>query len=409
MADREPPATGWRRHRYLILVVLAVALAMTALAIFLTTRQQDLAEGTPVPPTLAPATPTVPPSTATPMPDEAALPAGSLPDLLRIAPDRMGESSGLPVQATYADLTRWLAHAGVDPATADASEIEAALAPLALPDVLAARGLDPQWQQLYGFDVRQVDQVLAVGQAPNLVLIMPGRYEAETLHATWVASGYQAVEVEETTVWSLVPGDRIDLSAPASRPALGLLNTIVLLDDGTLIATARLSHMAATLRVIQGDADSLYERDALRRAATTPAGIVATSAVIASGDLLRVPAPAAGTERPPEASPVAGATPTETPGSLPPVDLVLFTLNANGQVTMALAYDDPPSAATRIPARLRGAALADADWSSRYSLDAVLSRAGGAVVEVRFTPTAGAAGFAVVDQRELGPFTWSDE
>lgn len=407
MPDREPPAPGWRRYRYLILVVLAVTLAMAALAIFLATRLRDPVEVTPVPPTVAPASPTAPSSTATPVPDEAALPVGSLPDLLRIAPDRLDESAGLPVVATYADLARWLADTGVDPATADAAEIDAALAPLALPDVLAARGLDPQWRELYGFDLRQVDQVLAVGQAPNLVLIMPGRYDLEALHATWVASGYQAVEVEETTVWSLVPGDRIDLSAPASRPALGLLNTIVLLDDGTLVATARLSHMAATLRVIQGDADSLYDRDALRRAATTPAGIVTASAVIASGDLLRVPAPEAGTERPPAASPVAWGTPADGREGLPPVALVLFTLGADGQVTMALAYDDPPDPAARLPARLRAAAVADADWSARYTLDAVLSRAGGSVVEIRFTPTTGAAGFAVVDQRELGPFTWS--
>ena len=49
----------------------------------------------------------------------------------------------------------------------------------------------------------EVDAVLAVGQAPNLVLIMPGRYDAQALYATWVANGYQAVEIEETTVWAL--------------------------------------------------------------------------------------------------------------------------------------------------------------------------------------------------------------
>src|SRR5690606_33594000 len=127
-----------------------------------------------------------------------------------------------------------------------------------------------------------VDAVLAVGQAPNLVLIMPGRYDADALYATWVANGYQAVEIEEATVWSLAPGDRIDLSAPASQPSLGLLNTMVVLDDGTLIASSRPSLMAEAVRVAQGDADSLGARAELRPA--LPRSVDAVAAILATGD-----------------------------------------------------------------------------------------------------------------------------
>ncbi|HYI26149.1 MAG TPA: hypothetical protein VD767_12130, partial [Thermomicrobiales bacterium] len=183
------------------------------------------------------ATPTEPIATPDLVPE---WPVGSLPEMLNLAPNRLADGS-LPLDdiATYADIARWMAARGIatpasitDPAFAAWS---AELAVLAIPDTLRASGLDPAWDAAYGFSLLDVQQVLQVGQAPDYVVIMRGAFDPAALQAAWVASGYQPVELEGVTAWSLTPGDTIDLSPAASRPAMGSLNNIVLLEDGTLV------------------------------------------------------------------------------------------------------------------------------------------------------------------------------
>jgi hypothetical protein len=399
----------WQPHLRLIGAVLAVIVSLILLTVFLASRRGDSVESTPVPTAVVPATP--PGRDATPETPDVAYPQGSLPALLRLAPDALEDpDTGLPVRATYADLERWLADAGIDPEAASEDRLREAIAPLALPEVLRAAGLSQEWRDMYGFDLRQVDQVLAVGQAPDLVLIMPGRYDADALYATWVASGYQAVEVEETTVWSLVPGNRIDLSAPASRPALGLMNTVVLLEDGTLVATARQGTLAATLQAMHDDARSLLDHDGVRAAAESPAMMAAPSVVIASGELLRVAAPD-GTEPTVPASPVTGASSGSAAIEPLPVDVVLFALVDGGTIVMTLAWDDPPDDIVLLRDELERRARADEAWSSRYRLEAIAAPGEGdeATVEASFTPTGGRAWLDVIDLRELMPFSWSDD
>jgi hypothetical protein len=312
-----------------------------------------------------------------------------------MAPDPLGGDPGLPVQATYADIAGWLDARGLDADTLDDTAFREAIAPLALPEPLHAAGATAAWRDAYGFDLRQVDAVLAVGQAPNLVLIMPGRYDADVLYQSWVATGYQAVEIEETTVWSLAPGDRIDLSAPASRPALGLLNTMVVLDDGTLIAAPRSSLMAGALRVVHGRARSLAAHDGLR--AALPGSADAVSAILATGDLLAAPL----SETPP-ASPVAVEP-------LPDVGLVLFTLPPDGApVRMTLVLDRPADTPAALRLALRDRVAADPEWSARWQVDHIRVAAEGGVVEVTIAPVAGqASALDLADPRELAPFRWT--
>lgn len=400
----------WWQSRILA-VVLAVALAVALFSAFIVTRESDLGEGTPVPRADVVATPTELPVAATPSGDIERWPAGSLPALLAIAPDTLEDAeNGLPVQATYANLTAWLDRAGVDGNDATVEELERSLEPLPLPEVLETRGLSDEWRAMYGFDLRQVDQVLAVGHAPNQILIMPGRYDADELLNTWTANGYQAVEVEETTVWSLFPGDRIDLSAPASRPALGSMNTVALLEDGTIIATARQSRMAEALRAVQGG-DSLLDNARLRDVAVLDEVVAAPSVVVASGHLLQEPPS-------PETIPVAAASPV-TAGTavamqgVPAVDLVVFAMGtpsdgSAGSVTMTMVYQDPPDGIEAIPGLLEERAVEDDAWSGRYLLeDVVVTGPDNDMVQARIVPRNGAGNeLALVEDRDLGPFTW---
>lgn len=335
--------------RRLVTIFLVMSLGVASLWALIDRMRSEDITGEPVAPVTATAaiTPEVtldPALEGTPPPDEATLPRpGSLPDLLRYAPDRLS-GGGLPLTdvGQYADISAWMDEAGValpagldDPALA---AWDAQLANLAIPASLEERGLDPIWAQTYGFSLLDVTQVLIVGNAPDYVMVMRGGFEATAIQDAWVRNGYQAVEIEGTTIWSLYPQDAIDLSAPASRPSMGALNNVTLLPDGTLVAAARLSRMESALEAIRGNADSLADNgmiasllDSLMESGDDAERFV--SAVISSGELLRVL---------PSGLPVPDATPVVEPKrsitdqalhramiaseliEMPPVDLVVI-------------------------------------------------------------------------------------
>ncbi|MGI8484348.1 MAG: hypothetical protein ACR2OU_08795 [Thermomicrobiales bacterium] len=249
-----------------------------------TERTQATAEGTAATASSSPASPATR--------GKAVPRAGSLLDMLQYAPDRLADDSlPLPFVASYADVAGWMTQQGVASPTSlndpNLAAWERELGALALPTSLATRGTEAIWQTTYGFDLTQVDQVLTIGQAPDSVTILKGRFNVDVLRNAWAGSGYQPVKVEGMTIWSLFPQDRIDLSAPASRPALGSLNNIVLLDDGTLVAAAKLSRLQSVLKVRNGDNSSLADNSDVQRL-LSPLSVSDTliSAEIAKGDLL---------------------------------------------------------------------------------------------------------------------------
>ena len=300
------------------------------------------------------------PDPGTPAPTLAAVPAlppGSLPHLLTYAPDRLADGS-LPLSdvARYADIAGWMEARGIATPSGPADPAFAAwgaeLDNLALPGILVTRGNDPVWAQTYGFRLTEVHQVLAVGQAPDFVLILTGDFNAEALQAAWAGAGYQAVASGDETLWSLFPGDTIDLSAPASRPALGSFNNVVLLEDGTLVAASRISRLETMLEVLHGDEPSLGENEAIA-ALLAPGGGAQelASAVITKGSVLQNGMPL------PPGTPTAAATPAPLPGGTPAapadmaeVELALFGVQPPtddetlGVMTLVLGFDDPEAA-----------------------------------------------------------------
>ena len=286
---------------------------------------------------------------ATPAPTVSIVPTvvpGSLPDLLRYAPDRLANDS-LPLSdiARYADIDGWMAARDIitpsGPDDPGWTMWEQELDVLALPDVLHARANDAVWLETYGFQLVEVDQVLAVGQAPDFVLIMQGDFDHDTLQAAWVQSGYQAVRRQNYTIWSLFPGAAVDLSAPASRPALGNLNNLIFLEDGTLIATSRLSRMEETLRVVRGEAPSLDENLAVATLLAPGAGAESlATAIITKGTMLATdPSTPAVLIPTPEVEPPVPTTPVSTP--VPEVPMPVAGL--------MLAGINPPQAPDGVP------------------------------------------------------------
>jgi len=341
VSGSEPPhrhALPWVR-----IVSIVVVMAMLASGLWMVIRQVDDTDVGNLDPTEAVASPEAsPPGTPPPAtPPDPATPEGedgpdwtpgSLPDLLTYAPDRLADDS-LPLNdvARYADIAGWMSAHGITTPTSLADpalpEWEAELDNLAIPLSLRERGLEPVWQATYGFDLTQVEQVLIVGQAPDYVMILKGAFDPDALQASWVASGYQAVEVEGATVWSLFPGDTIDLSAQESRPAMGTLNNMVMLEDRTLVAAAKTSRLGSTLQVVNGNAPSLADNNDIAALLLPEIGVERlASAVISKGSLLQTSEAAmAGSLATPPSSPDPGlvATP-EAEGGMPEVNVVLL-------------------------------------------------------------------------------------
>lgn len=292
--------------RHLATIVLVMTVGVGSLWIFIDWMSGGGSPGDPS----GSETPTAAPAEiaeATPASGEVPPPRpGSLPDLLRYAPDRLGDG-GWPLTqfGHYADIAGWMRQAGIpkpagpgDPALA---AWEAELANLAIPASLSERGLDPLWAETYGFSLLDIDQVLVVGHAPDYVIVMRGAFDAATLQRAWVRSGYQSVEVRGTTTWSLFPEDAIDLSSPASRPAMGALNNVTLLPDGTLVSAARTSRIQLALGASDGTSPALAGNEGIASLLAPEDDAEAyVSAILARGDLLEVL---------PSGSPIAEATP----------------------------------------------------------------------------------------------------
>lgn len=287
------------RHRaerigLIIGIVLALLVVAVVINLVLESDQGPL-EPTPQPTEMPTQNPTQVATPSTPGPTFEAEPEpepGSLLQMMTYAPDRLADDS-LPLSdiARYADIERWMKLQGVEIPTGPSDPgwdlWQAQLPALALPEVLSTRGTDDIWIDTYGFGLHDVNQVLAVGSAPDYVIVMRGNFDPDALNATWAENGYQAVRVDNVTYWSLYPGDSVDLSAPASRPALGNMNNLVLLEDGTLIATSRSGRMEQTIRTIAGENPTLADNaqiTSLLTSGTSPENLL--TAVVLKGNVL---------------------------------------------------------------------------------------------------------------------------
>ena len=414
------------RHRFeriglLVGIVLALAIIVGVVNWVLQESDQGPLEPSPAVTEEPTAGPTLPPVVASPTSafDPAPPPEpGSLLHMLGYAPDRLADDS-LPLSdiAQYANIERWMSARGIDtpdgPGDPGWDAWNDELGSLALPDVLSTRGTEDIWLQTYGFQLQDVHQVLAVGSAPDYVMVLRGDFDPQALSAVWAENGYQAVSIDGITYWSLNPGGSVDLSAPASRPALGNMNNIVILEDGTLIATARSGRLEQTLRAIQDDPsvptlNENPELQALLAPGTQPERFV--SAVLMKGSVLT------------PATPVSSVPIVATP---PPGDpsarlLVAGLYAPEGQPNVARMFlitsyestDDATIAYTNTDRELATgtSSVTDAPWRNRLDLAGMrvlaTSESGGLLIVELNLVNGPADWLEVIEERDLGFLIW---
>jgi len=161
-------------------------------------------------------------------------------DLLSVlpAPLAIAEDGVLPGWA-YADIDQRFEDLGLtDEALADDPALPLAsnaYGPLAHTTPLFDYAADEEFVAAIGFNPLEVDQVLVTGRAPDVLTLLRGNWDEETLTAAWEAAGYTEIVTETGhTIWSLDPDGWVDPQHPIQRRMFQQMNNVAILDGGIL-------------------------------------------------------------------------------------------------------------------------------------------------------------------------------
>jgi hypothetical protein len=199
---------------------------------------------------------------ATPTPSG---PNAQLLSFLGLVPDIMSSDNSPQGEiAEFADVALQLAAvSATSPTSADDPNLRLwirATSWITLPQDLQVRALDPQWRELFGFDVFQIDQSLVAAEPPNQITYLRGRFDPNEVTTALTKSGYKPVDIEGIQAYSLFPEAGIDLNNPVSHLALAHMNNGVILADGTLVSSSTLDAIRQVVAVSKGESPSLTSR-----------------------------------------------------------------------------------------------------------------------------------------------------
>ncbi len=254
---------------------------------------------------------------------------GPLGDILALAPDVLaGPAAPLVQIATYANPGLQLASLGMDPGQESESDWLNATYWLVFPGGIAEYTREPGWREAFGFEARQIDEALEVGEPPNQIKLLRGRFDPDELRATWTASGYARVDVPGAEAYSWAEDGAIDFASDVSRFGVGSMNNAAILADGTLLFARSLADLRAAAGAAAGSSLALGEnpRVAGLAASLDPAWV--------SGFLVL-----------PEA--VRGTIPGEGEGEMPRPELVAVGVTAGGPLPRP--FSDPEATPPALP------------------------------------------------------------
>ncbi len=273
--------------------------------------------------------------------------------------------------ASFADLAAYRALEGADAVLTGSV--------LALPPAIANQAANPSWTTTFGYTLAQVDQTLLAGEPLDAITLLRGRFAEETLRDAWVRAGYQAVELDGATVWSIAPDGSLDVSSPVGRLAQATHNNAMLLPDGTLVFATRLASLRAVIAVDRGREAALGARPSTSALlGQVPPGsfsaLLFATAWLVTGDV---------------------QSPPDILDQLSPVRLALVSISASPTpLRLALLFDD---AASALPAprlltnRLEPGSTAAASLSaSGWALNIITRAPGEPVVVMEFERLANA-------------------
>lgn len=272
-----------------------------------------------------------------------------LAELLSLVPATIVASPDVFQIAFFADIALQMETAGLP--FPDSIDDEAALSdwivatmPLLVTSPFRERALQ-LGRDVLGYDVTDLDQTLEVGDLPDAITVLRGRFDPNAISAAWLANGYELSSLSSVRAASLSKDGEIDLQNPIQQAVIGRMNNVALLDDSTIVYTRTWEMMEAVLAARSAAADSLAARvDVQRLLAAVDEPVV--SVAVVGGSVFQ------GYEIPIDDSDMATAIArtTSSDDPLPPLATGLVALTPGGP--FKIRQDATPIAADTEPARI---------------------------------------------------------
>lgn len=138
----------------------------------------------------------------------------------------------------YADIAQRFADLGLSIDTMTDRAMPLALdaySPLVNTTGLFDFAADDEFVAAIGFDPYAVQQVLVAGARPDMVTLLRGDWDADSLATAWETSGYQQGATDEgVTIWTLGRNGEVDPAHPIQSRMFSDLNNVAILDDNIL-------------------------------------------------------------------------------------------------------------------------------------------------------------------------------
>jgi hypothetical protein len=290
-------------------------------------------------------------------------------EMLALAPDVMAQPEPPMQIAQFGDVAAQLAAlgreqptSGIDPAF---EGWIAATQAVPMPRPLAQYAMVPEFEEFLGFTFFQIDQGLQVGEPPELMTFLRGRFDEDAMRAAWMNAGYQTLDEGGVEVFSLAEGPEFDPDNPLQRMFLANVNNATILPDGTVAFAPTLELMRGILAVVAGEAPSLADNDQVAALLST-VDLPLAGAMIFDGESL-----AAGAVFDPRMTPEQieqVQQDLDESGEMPPVQLALFGVTPGGPIPPPPDEPDATPEAMDVPAiyviRLLMASAASAETAA---------------------------------------------
>jgi hypothetical protein len=314
---------------------------------------------------------------------------GSLGDLLRFVPlIPLGGDSGAMV--IYSNPAQQLETLGLT-APADLDERPGAddwITALGLLQIhsRASHMVRPEWEEFFGFNLFDIDQIVEFSAPPTSVTVMRGRFEADALTQQWAEAGYQEQAWATGTYYKVDDDFAVNFDSEGSRMAMASANYMAVLAPDLIAFAPSEQLITMVLDLAVGTGQSLADELNIASLVQGVPDDLASGTIVSGTSLLAMGDPAIFLTGTPEAlnledQATRTAESVAEAAAMPPLTVALLGSTAGGPVAELVSST---RSADEIPAANAVAVVVTvndgAAWTVAEVIDARLQRDDGPLV-----------------------------
>lgn len=156
----------------------------------------------------------------------------------------------------WIDYRQQFAAVGVDDPYGESVPIASYVTPLASGDPLFMHAMNPEVEELLGFRLFDVHQVLSAGTPPEMYTAYRGGVEFDAITDLWESSGFSLVTGDHGEYWSRAEDASVDLNDPLSRIVMARWNNLAIVDGTTLVTASTAPMLERVLELVAEGGES---------------------------------------------------------------------------------------------------------------------------------------------------------